>query len=121
VSQNISHSTHNGNDESSLIPNQILFPLGLALVELSLCQTLDDLRSTIDDDAVDTVARLKTVSRNLPLVRDESGMAYAKVVKKCLHWSETEDVNLDSVEFQEAMFHSVINPLVDDLRVVDGC
>ncbi|KAL3449158.1 hypothetical protein BJX65DRAFT_306223 [Aspergillus insuetus] len=121
VSENTSHRTHNSDDESSLIQNPILFPLGLALAELSLCQTLDDLRITIDDDAVDTVARLKTASRNIPLVRSDSEMAYAKVVKKCLYWSETEDVNLDSVGFQEAMFHSIIKPLFDDLRVFDGC
>jgi hypothetical protein len=121
LSETASHPGHNNRDESSLIQNPILFPLGLALVELSLCQTLDDLRITADDDLVNTVANLKTASRNLPLVRSESGVTYAKVVKKCLYWSETEDADIESVEFQEAMFHSVTKPLVDDLRVCDGC
>jgi hypothetical protein len=109
------------NDQSGLIQSWILFPLGLVLVELALCQSLDDLRIAADSDPVDTVAKLKTASRNLPLVRSESGMAYARVVKKCLFWSETEDAEIDSMEFQDAMCHFIIKPLVDDLRTFDGC
>jgi hypothetical protein len=84
-----------------------------------LNQTLDELRIEADNDPVEAVVKLKTASRNLPLVRSETEVPY-DVVRKCLYWSETADVEIDSLDFQEAMFHAVIEPLLADLRQFDG-
>lgn len=113
MSQQNSTSTH-------LIRNEILFPLGLALVELSLGQTIASLRKPEDDDPVEVVSKLKTASRHLLDVRNESGMRYEEVVDKCLLWPDRKDTNLDNEQFQRMMLDSIILPLLEDLKYFDG-
>ncbi|KAL4876889.1 hypothetical protein BJY04DRAFT_222565 [Aspergillus karnatakaensis] len=108
-------------EQSCLIRNPILFPLGLALVELSLSQTLSDLRIAADHDPVDAIADLKTAAESLPIVQSESGITYTKVVKKCLFGLDADNPEIDSIDFQEDMYYSVIKPLLDDLTAFDGC
>ncbi|KAJ5697545.1 hypothetical protein N7488_011229 [Penicillium malachiteum] len=61
------------NSTFSLIQSDILFPLGLVLIELSLCQTLEALRMPEDDDNVEADMNLKTATRLLPVVGAQSG------------------------------------------------
>lgn len=103
-----------------LIRNEILFPLVLALVELSLGQTIASLRKPEDGDPVEAVANLKTAHRLLPDVLNESGIGYQEVVDKCLVWPGRKDVKFDDEEFQRTVFQSIITPLVEDLKHFEG-
>jgi hypothetical protein len=96
------------------------FPLGLALVELSLGQTIASLRKPEDDDPVEAVVNLKTAQRLLPDVLNESGMGYQEVVDKCLIWPVRKDIEVDDEEFQKTMFESIILPLLEDLKHFEG-
>ncbi|PLB49971.1 hypothetical protein P170DRAFT_404644 [Aspergillus steynii IBT 23096] len=101
---------------STLIRNQVLFPLGLALVELSLCQNLQSLRENDDEDINEAHANLKTATRLLPKVEERSGPEYADVVDRCLSWHDRRSTSLESEKVQEEVFRLIIYPLVENLR-----
>ncbi|KAL2833988.1 hypothetical protein BJY01DRAFT_224771 [Aspergillus pseudoustus] len=105
---------------SPLIRNETLFSLGLILVELSLCQTLEALRTSEDTDALETVTYLKTAARCLPAVEMESGLKYGEVVNYCLFGLCPVGMTLDNEAFQAEVCQTVINPLVENLRDFDG-
>ncbi|PGH21539.1 hypothetical protein AJ80_03098 [Polytolypa hystricis UAMH7299] len=105
---------------SALIRNDILFPPGLALVELSLCETIPSLRTPEDDDPLEAIASLKTASRNLQNVYRESGARYRDVVDKCLFWPGCRDAQLDDEEFHATVFESIDKPLIAEYRDIEG-
>lgn len=109
-----------GKATSPLIQSDILFPLGLILVELSLCQTLETLRTAEDEDQMEACADLKTAARFVNLVEQQSGTEYKKVVKACLFWPGSEEFDLDNEEMQDDMFRLVILPLIENLRIFEG-
>jgi hypothetical protein len=109
-----------GRISSPLIQSDILFPLGLILVELSLCQTLEVLRTAEDEDQMEACADLKTAARFVNLVEQQSGSDYKKVVKACLFWPGSEEFNLDNEEMQDDMFRLIISPLIENLRIFEG-
>lgn len=109
-----------GKASSPLIQSEILFPLGLVLVELSLCQTLDALRTADDEDRTEAYAEFKTAARYVDLVEQQSGTEYKKVVKTCLFWPGDEEFDLDNEEMQDDMFRLVISPLIQNLRIFEG-
>lgn len=100
---------------SSPIQKEPLFPLGVALIELSLGYTLSDFSSNPDHER-GIMASLTSTRHYIQSVNDESGMVYGEVVKKCLFWPDSSTTQLDDAEFQEAMFSSVVVPLVKGLR-----
>lgn len=105
---------------SPLIQSKVLFPLGLVLVELSLCWNLESLRTQEDADSLEAVANLKTAAQYLPAVEMESGLRYSQVVKRCLFSSDTVDMMSEDESVQETVFEYVIAPLVQNLRDFDG-
>ncbi|ETI22327.1 hypothetical protein G647_06401 [Cladophialophora carrionii CBS 160.54] len=105
---------------SPLIPSDVLFPLGLVLVELSLCQSISALRVPEDADSVEAYANLKTAARLLNRVYSESGCKYGDVVTQCLRWSEIRNSSADNDDFQELAFQKIASPLVEDLRDFEG-
>ncbi|GIC90229.1 uncharacterized protein Aud_006661 [Aspergillus udagawae] len=109
------------NKESSpLIRSEVLFPLGLILVELSLCRNLESLRTLEDADPLEAVANLKTAARYLPVVEMESGLGYGQVVKWCLFGSDTVDTTLEDEIMQEKVFENVVARLVENLWDFSG-
>ncbi|KAJ5207886.1 hypothetical protein N7449_002265 [Penicillium cf. viridicatum] len=104
----------------SLIQSEILFPLGLVLVELSLCQTLEALRMPEDDDPVEAYVNLKTATRLLQVVEEQSGAEYEKVARRCLLWPGTKDSTLENEQMQDEIFQLIISPLVENLRSFEG-
>ncbi|CAI7633069.1 unnamed protein product [Penicillium viridicatum] len=104
----------------SLIQSEILFPLGLVLVELSLCQTLEALRMPEDDDPVEAYVNLKTATRLLQVVVEQSGAEYERVARRCLLWPGTKDSTLESEQMQDEIFQLIISPLVENLRSFEG-
>jgi hypothetical protein len=69
---------------------------------------------------VEGVANVKTATRVLPDVRNESGLRYEEVVDKCLFWPGRKDTEFDDEELQKAVFESIVTPLSDDLRNFEG-
>ncbi|RAK96410.1 uncharacterized protein BO80DRAFT_416959 [Aspergillus ibericus CBS 121593] len=107
-------------NKAVLIRNETLFPLGLVLVELSLCQTLEALHAPEDDDPIEAVAKLKTAARHIPSVETESGGKYAQVVDRCLFWSGTQGLSLEHEQMQDEVFQFIIIPLMENLRAFEG-
>ncbi|KIY01605.1 uncharacterized protein Z520_03157 [Fonsecaea multimorphosa CBS 102226] len=114
--------TQSGSEWSShpLIRSKILFPLGLALVELSLGQPLEALYEPKDHDESEAVAKLKTALRLLDFVQDRNGDRYCNVVKVCLLWAGPDGDELDNKGLQSVVFEKVVMPLQDDLDDFEG-
>ncbi|EXJ71686.1 uncharacterized protein A1O5_05494 [Cladophialophora psammophila CBS 110553] len=104
----------------ALIRSEVLFPLGLDSVELSLCQTISVLRIPEAKDAVEAIANLKAAFPVLDRVYSESGFRYGHAVSKCLFWLETRSSTADDEEFQLLVFQNIITPPVEDLRDFEG-
>lgn len=105
---------------SGYIKNDILFPLAMALIELSLGQTMSALYRPEDRDATDDLTQLKITARVLPAVYRESGSNYGDVVKECLYWSNSRGVAFEDDKFEESVFESVVSPLIKDLAYFEG-
>ncbi|KAJ5701222.1 hypothetical protein N7488_008770 [Penicillium malachiteum] len=105
---------------SVLIRNEILFPLGLALIELSFCQPIDQLRTAEDRDENAAIADLKTACRLLPHVESQSGHIYADVVEQCLSWSWKTGYSLDDEDIQEEIYQRTVLPLAGLLQSFFG-
>lgn len=97
-----------------------LFPLAMALIELSLGQTISALYRPEDRDATDDLTQLKITARVLPAVYRESGSNYGDVVKECLYWSNSKGVAFEDDKFEESVFESVVSPLIKDLAYFEG-
>ncbi|RJE18214.1 hypothetical protein PHISCL_09451 [Aspergillus sclerotialis] len=98
--------------------NHPLFPLGLALIKLSLGCTLAKQEVSDGSNDGDDVASFGTAHQYIRFAHGESGR-YADVVKRCLFWTDTADAELDDEHFQETMFVSIIMPLLDDLKAFE--
>ena len=108
--------------KSPLIRSDLLFPLGLALIELALCDSIDALRKPEDADPVESVAELKAALR---LVDDDiislhCGQRYGDVVRDCLFWTGKKDADLEDVDAQQMVWEKVALPLIEDLCVAEG-
>ena len=105
---------------ATLIRSEILFPLGLVLVELSLSRSLESLRTPEDDDRVEAHRDLKTATRHMSFVRNESGDFYGDVVERCFFWPGVKESTLDSETMQEEVFQLIIMPLFENLNKFEG-
>lgn len=107
-------------NHNALIRSEILFPLGLVLVELSLCRTIKSLQIPEDNDAIKSYADLKTAARVLTKVELQSGLDYATVVDRCLFWPGTKSSTLDDEKMQSEMYEEIVVPLIENLRRFEG-
>ncbi|KAL4736723.1 hypothetical protein BDV11DRAFT_172652 [Aspergillus similis] len=105
---------------SSAIASKVLFPLALALIELSLCRSFSALKRPEDENPEEVVTLLKTANRCISSVSEESGERYGMVVRRCLHWSETKETDPDDEQFRAAFCKSVVAPLMDVMAAFDG-
>jgi hypothetical protein len=97
--------------------NELLFPLGLVLIELSLCRPMTYLH-TPNNESQDDISMLFEKARNwIYDVSCESGPNYGDVVQQCLFWTKTREVDIASKEFQAAVFQYIIKPLVEDFNL----
>lgn len=117
VGANFEDSSLWGGTAPTLIRNRILFPLGIVLVELSLCQSMENVREPDDSDQTEEHANLKTATRLLPRVEELSGPEYAEVADRCLSWHGRKETSLEAKEMQEEIFKLIIWPLIENLRV----
>ncbi|KAK4939647.1 hypothetical protein LTR10_020147 [Elasticomyces elasticus] len=106
-----------------LIRCELLFPLGLTLVELSLCQSMASLRLPEDNDADRLLTDLKTAARVLDSVYSESGCRYGDVVDQCLFGlrsRKSKGMDLEDEKFQRIVYEEIVSPLLDDLKDFEG-
>jgi hypothetical protein len=99
-------------------PN-LLLPLGLALVELSLGKPLGLLFIPEDEDRDVERTRRNTASRLIPKVYLESGVPYGEAVESCLSWSSAHSLCVDR-GVEERVFERIISPLLRDLVNFEG-
>jgi hypothetical protein len=102
------------------IQNEILLPLAVALIELSLGKTIAALYRVEDDSADDSQKHFNTASRVLKNVYCESGSSYGDVVKECLYWSRSKAECFEDSQFDESVFDTVVSPLLKDLDYFEG-
>ena len=103
------------------IPSEVLFVLGITLTELCFGQNIYDLRIEQDLDVTDVMTNFNTASRLIDHVYNESGSRYGDVVRRCLKCPpDVRDASLDNVEFQEAVFESIVTPLRQDFEDFNG-
>ncbi|KAJ5900798.1 uncharacterized protein N7473_004868 [Penicillium subrubescens] len=94
--------------------NDVLFPLGLALIELSLCRTITCLHPPSDPGQDEISTLLEKARTWIYDVTCESGTQYGDAVQQCLFWTKSREVDMESEEFQAAVFQYIVKPLVED-------
>ncbi|KAJ5985297.1 hypothetical protein N7522_012493 [Penicillium canescens] len=102
------------------IANYILFPLALALIELSLGRAICTLVRPGDGDASEEGSQFNTAARLLRDVYCESGSSYGDVVKECLYWSKSQGDGFEDPHFDESVFDIIVSPLLKDFDYFDG-
>ncbi|KAL2842768.1 hypothetical protein BJY01DRAFT_200055 [Aspergillus pseudoustus] len=120
LSWNVSHQVVASPGISSIVTSRVLFPLGLALIELSLCRSISALQTPADDNPEEAVSLLKTANRCLEAVSSESGDWYGTVVQRCLYWSETRETDPSDETFQAAFYRLVLTPLLNTMQAFDS-
>jgi hypothetical protein len=102
------------------LQNEILLPLAIALIELSLGKTIAALYRVEDDSPIESRKRFNTASRVLKNIYCESGSSYGDVVKECLYWSRSKGECFEDSQFDESVFDTVVSPLLKDLDYFEG-
>ncbi|KXG52018.1 uncharacterized protein PGRI_083020 [Penicillium griseofulvum] len=102
------------------ISNNILFPLALALIELSLGRAICTLHGPEDQDSSEEVFYFNTATRLLQSVYRESGTNYGDVVNACLYWSRSKGDGFEDPHFDESVFDTIISPLLKDFDYFEG-
>lgn len=112
------------------VRNDLIFALGVTLIELSLKQNIsgmwipEDGLQTKDGLQTEKMTTYNTASRLGDDVYKESGTRYADVVQRCLtcpfNLQNLRDFGLDNDEFQDAVFDHIFTPLKQDLEDFQG-
>lgn len=114
----------NGEEKKTPVPyirNDILFALGITLVELCFGKTVSELRITQDIDSTEVATNFKTVSRLMYYVYLERGDRYGDVVRRCLECPfDIRQKTFENEQFQNAVFDSIVIPLWQQLEDFSG-
>jgi hypothetical protein len=102
------------------IQNEILLPLAVALIELSLGKTISALYRQEDKDPSESQLHFNTATRVLRNVYCESGSNYGDVVNECLYWSRSKGERFEDPQFDESVFDTVVSPLLKDFDYFEG-
>jgi hypothetical protein len=100
------------------VRNEMIFALGVVLIELCLGCPLEDMRTPEDLDDFgnpNIFTDYMTAQRLIAEVYDEGGGRYGDVVRRCIHCDfDQPDVNFDVEAFCKAFQKGVISPLWED-------
>jgi hypothetical protein len=100
------------------IHKEILFPLGVTLIELSLARTWADIGSANYDKSREITSNLEETLR---LVYDESGLHYGDAVRSCLFWrTDSRGRGFDDDDCLLSVFEQIVSPLVNTWRDFEG-
>lgn len=101
------------------VRGNLLLPLGLALVELSLGKSLSVFFTPEDEHQEPLVTKFRVASRLVDNVHQESGTHYAEAVHSCLYWSGIISLSNEQ-KFVERVFDNIVSPLLKDLVNFEG-
>ncbi|KAJ5853342.1 hypothetical protein N7534_005885 [Penicillium rubens] len=101
------------------VQNNLLLPLGLALVELSLGKSLSVFFTPEDEHQEPLLTKFRVASRLVDNVHQESGTHYAEAVHSCLYWSGITSL-CNEQRFVERVFDNIVSPLLKDLVNFEG-
>ncbi len=100
---------------------EVLFALGLTLIELCFGKTLAEMYVLEDGHPIDESTETKTAYRLCNSVYDEMGTSYGDAVRRCLYQPfDVRDMSLDNEELQQKVFDDIVTPLNDDLLNFNG-
>ena len=104
-----------------VIRSEVLFALGLTLIELCFGKTLAEMRIPADGNPNETTAEMNTAHRLCNSVYNEMGTSYGDAVRRCLYQPfDVRDMSLDNEELQQKVFDGIFTPLSDDLTNFNG-
>ncbi|KAJ5645579.1 hypothetical protein N7507_011590 [Penicillium longicatenatum] len=99
--------------------NEVLFPLALVLIELSLGSSISSLILPQDEGSSEQELFFNAATRLLHRrVYMTSGLGYGDVVKECLYWSR--DGGFDDAQFDESVLDMIVSPLLKDFNYFVG-
>ena len=99
------------------IRSEVLFALGLTLIELCFGATMENLKVAEDEDPNKFIIKLNTAHRLLSLVYREMGDVYGDVVRRCLLQPfDVRELSLDNEEVQQQVYDGIVAPLTDALN-----
>ncbi|CAI7600542.1 unnamed protein product [Penicillium glandicola] len=101
------------------VRSNLLLPLGLALVELSLGKSLSVFFTPEDEHQEPLITKFRVASRLVDNVHHESGTHYAEAVHSCLYWSGISSLSNDQ-RFVERVFDGIVSPMLKDLVNFEG-
>lgn len=107
---------------NQLIRSEVLFALGLTLIELCFGKTLEEMQKPMDGISDEPNTRVNTAHRLLHSVYNEMGPPYGDVVRRCLFQPfDVREMSLDNEEVQQAIIENIVTPLVQDFKSFNGC
>ena len=103
------------------IPSEVLFALGVTLIELCFGNTIADMHDPEDGDPNEAGTEMRIALRLCNCVYSEMGTSYGDVVRRCLYQPfDFRDMSLDNEELQQRVFDDIVTPLNDDLINFNG-
>ena len=118
-----------GNDEVSgsstrrnrMVRIEVLYALGLTLIELCFGNTLAEMQVPEDEDLSETMTEMAIARRLSDYVYYEMGVSYGDAVRRCLYQPfDMRNMDLDDEELQEKVFDEIVTPLNNDLLNFNG-
>ena len=108
--------------DQRLLKNEIVFALGVALLELSFSQPLSDLTTPSDLDQegkVDLTREYSIATRLAKNIHLRELPNYAKAVSRCVQFNfDTNVYDLTEEDFKERFYEGVVVPLKEDWEYV---
>lgn len=106
---------------SYVIRSEVLYALGLTLIELCFGKTLKEMHVTEDGEANEATMEMKTAHRLCNSVYSEMGTSYGDAVRRCLYQPfDVRDMSLDNEELLQRVYNDIVTPLSDDLANFNG-
>ena len=104
----------------SVVQNEVLFTLGLILVELCLGQTLEDMRISQNPPAAPTFLTYWGIAKaRMGDVYNEGGALYRDVVYRCIFCKfDTSQPSFEHEAFRQAAWNGVVRPLEEGLKTL---
>ena len=104
-----------------MIRSEVLFALGLTLIELCFGKTLREMHVPEDGDLNDATTEMNTACRLCNSVYCEMGTSWGDAVRRCLYQLfDVRDMSLDNEGLQQKFIDGIITPLNDDLINFNG-
>lgn len=119
----VSRATHSTQvDSREFLQNEMIFALGLALLELSYGKPIMSFKTAqdLDGQGNETIfTEYSIATRLIRTIEDRELRNYADAVTKCIRLNfETSTTSLDDDDFRERFYEGVLVPLQEDYDYV---